>query len=223
MYNGYKASGWISPADLANYDIVICDFQSLTAEFSFYEASLYERNLRNRPRYIRAISPLQRINFWRIGVDEAQMIESGVSKFAKLIENLTSVHRWAITGTPIEKNLNDLRGLLLYLNCNPYQCKGYWRHNGLDYDFISGKNNALIEILRRIMWRTCKTEDILNQVKIPNQIDLEYFIEMSDLEAYFYAHEFRECYHAMQRKIEYLRRTGQYKKYLSPHSMSLVR
>lgn len=200
----------------------MCDFQSLTAEFSFYEASLYERNLRNRSRYIRALSPLQRVHFWRIGVDEAQMIESGVSKFAKLIENLTSVHRWAITGTPIEKSLNDLRGLMMYLNCNPYQSPGYWRNDGLDDDFICGRNNKLIEILRRIMWRTCKTEDILNQVKIPNQTELVYYVKMSDLEAYFYAHEFRECYREMQYKIDNLRRRGEYKKYLSPHALAPV-
>lgn len=140
-----------------------------------------------------------------------------------LIENLSSVHRWAITGTPIERSLADLRGLLVYLKCDPYQNRIFWGSYGIDYDFASGKNDILVEVLRRVMWRTCKTEDILNQVKIPNQTEYTYFIEISDLEAYFYQHEFNKCYEIMLDKIDRLKESGQYAKYLSPLAMKLVR
>lgn len=158
------------------------------------------------------------------------MIESGITKAAKLIENLTSAHRWAITGTPIEKDLNDLCGLLKYLKCDPFNNEEYWKQSyrdssGLAHDFAQKESRALVDVMRPIMWRTCKTEDILKQVNLPSQTEHTHFIEMNDLEAYFYAFEFNECSSAMRHKIEKLRKNERENiipKYLGPHAMKVV-
>lgn len=54
-------------------------------------------------------SPLPCIEWWRVCLDEAQMVEGTNSKTAEMALRLTAVNRWCITGTPIQKMVNDLQ------------------------------------------------------------------------------------------------------------------
>jgi E3 ubiquitin-protein ligase SHPRH len=54
-------------------------------------------------------------------MDEAQMLESTTTKTAEMALRLRADHRWCVTGTPIGKSLNDLFGLLMFLNLDPYR------------------------------------------------------------------------------------------------------
>lgn len=65
----------------------------------------FTSRLRNSKRYNYPQSPLSCIKWWRICLDESQVIESGMSKICEMISCLKSVHKWAITGTPIRKSL----------------------------------------------------------------------------------------------------------------------
>ncbi len=60
-------------------------------------------------------APLPCVEWWRLCLDEAQMIENTTTKTAEMALRLSAVNRWCVTGTPIEKSLNDLQGLLLFL------------------------------------------------------------------------------------------------------------
>ena len=43
------------------------------------------------------------------------MIESTTAKTAEMALRLRGVNKWCVTGTPIGKSVNDLHGLLLFL------------------------------------------------------------------------------------------------------------
>ena len=53
-------------------------------------------------------------------MDEAQMIETGVSNAAVVARLIPRVNAWCITGTPVRKDVNDLLGLLIFLRFEPY-------------------------------------------------------------------------------------------------------
>ena len=76
-------------------------------------------------------SPLLGVQWWRIMIDEAQMVHNTASAAAGLCNvstgtcNLSSavmcselwrVNGWAVTGTPISNNVYDLHGLLVFLD-----------------------------------------------------------------------------------------------------------
>ncbi|KAJ4856313.1 ring finger domain-containing protein [Trichoderma breve] len=63
---------------------------------------------------------IQEILWWRVCLDEAQMIESGVSQAAALARVIPRVNAWGITGTPVKDDVKDLLGLLFFLRYEPY-------------------------------------------------------------------------------------------------------
>lgn len=62
--------------------------------------------LRHSKKYNYPQSPLPCIKWWRICLDEGQAIECVTSKVSEMTSCLESVHKWAMTGTPIQKSLN---------------------------------------------------------------------------------------------------------------------
>ena len=54
------------------------------------------------------------------------MVESSTAKAAEMALKLDSVHRWAVTGTPLSRGLEDLFGLLAFLHCRPYGSRFWW-------------------------------------------------------------------------------------------------
>ncbi|KXJ93145.1 helicase-like protein [Microdochium bolleyi] len=101
------------------HDVVVVTYSVLQSEIHFAEDPP-DRAMRRERKYHRPKSPLVQLSWWRVCLDEAQQIESGVSAAAKVARLIPRVNAWGITGTPVKENIKDLWGLLLFLRYEPF-------------------------------------------------------------------------------------------------------
>lgn len=182
MYSGI-GSGWISPNEMAKFDVIITDFNTCSRELYFC-GETGDRSLRHDKKFEYPPSPLKAINFWRVVLDEAQMVENKTNRPSQMIKQLSAVHRWATTGTPIEKDsLRNLSGLLFFLNLEPYTDEKLFDY--LLYDYNAGRYEETIDILSKVMWRTCK-KNVEHEIRIPKQSEVVHLVDMTSLQECFY-------------------------------------
>ncbi len=89
---------------LSNQDVVLTTYNVLSSEIH-YSLPDPDRRLRAEKRYVPPKSPLTQLLWWRVCLDEAQMIESGVSNAATVAKLIPRVLSWCITGTPVQRDL----------------------------------------------------------------------------------------------------------------------
>ncbi|KAK3308120.1 SNF2 family N-terminal domain-containing protein [Chaetomium strumarium] len=110
----------ISAEQLAQQDVVITTYEVLRSEI-WAASDEPGRTLRNEQQYERLKSPLVQLSWWRVCIDEAQMVENWTNNSAKLARKIPRVNAWGVTGTPVKDDIRkDLRGLLLFLRYEPY-------------------------------------------------------------------------------------------------------
>jgi hypothetical protein len=71
-------------------------------------------------------SVLHTMCWWRIVLDEAHMIKSRSSQTAAAAFSLTSIHRWCLSGTPLQNRVGELYSLIRFLRIDPmahYFCR----------------------------------------------------------------------------------------------------
>ncbi|KAL8723657.1 MAG: hypothetical protein Q9225_000100 [Loekoesia sp. 1 TL-2023] len=102
-----------------DHDIVLTTYNVLAREIH-HSGHVSDRTFRHGKKYERRLSPLTQLKWWRVVLDEAQMIESGVSNAAKVAQLIPRHNGWCVSGTPVKKNSQDLRGLLVFLRFPPY-------------------------------------------------------------------------------------------------------
>lgn len=178
--------------ELASYDIILTDYATLQSEFYYSNHNPTSRTLRRPARYLSVKTPLLFVNWWRVCLDEAQMVSSVVTKPAKLVAQLQATHRWGVTGTPIQKSIDDLYGLICFLGCSPFDEREKWMELVNEFNH-NADVKPIVSMLRKVMWRTCKSKEIMDQVNIPEQTELVHHIHMTDLESFYYNKEHTRC------------------------------
>lgn len=123
FYNGCSKSLKTAAADeiegkLASCDVVLTTYKILSSEVHFAHDAP-ERSRRHERMYERPKSPLVKISWWRLCLDEAQMIENGYSGAASVAALIPRVYSWAVSGTPVKNDVKDLYALLSFLNYQP--------------------------------------------------------------------------------------------------------
>ena len=105
IYEGVKNEGYLQPLTIAKADVVITTYDVLRTELYFADAkfNVGEKRSRRTLTYMNAPSPLLSIEFWRLCLDEAQMVEGSTTRAAEMARKLEAIHRWCVTGTPIQK------------------------------------------------------------------------------------------------------------------------
>lgn len=205
VYTGIS-NGWVSPTELAKYDAVLTDFATLSKELYFSDLT-NDRSLRHGKKFEYPQSPLNSVRWWRVVLDEAQMVENKNHRPSLMVKQLPSVNLWATTGTPIEKDsIACLYGLLFFINFWPYSDEIVF--NELCRRYYKGCEKEVIEVLAKVMWRTCK-KNVEDEINIPKQSTNIHEVEMSDLQKYFYRQEHNATKPRFMKNVQdYLLRNG---------------
>jgi E3 ubiquitin-protein ligase SHPRH len=188
-YEGIKSHQNIDPAELLNQlatsDVVITTYAVLAAEIHFTMLNP-EKTLRRAPKYPRSKSPLMLLSWWRCLIDEAQMIESGVSNAAVVARMIPRVNAWCVTGTPVRKNVKDLLGLLVFLRYDPYcSIKHIWS------TLISSHKHFFRQLFGALALRHNK-QDVREELNLPAQKRYVVTIPFTPVEEQYYHQLFGE-------------------------------
>ena len=193
---------FVHPRILADADIVLVTFQTLMTDLGHTDENPFtgtkgRSSLRSRKRYSVLPSPLTRIKFWRVCLDEAQRVGAPTAASARMAQKLITERRWCVSGTPIGRGkLQDLYGLLLFLSFKPFDEKSWFSNS-----FILSQGNALgrlEHLLQNIMWRSTKANNFVReQMGIPEQEEKKIKLNFSSVEKYFYQQQYDETARAV--------------------------
>ncbi|EJD75843.1 E3 ubiquitin-protein ligase SHPRH [Loa loa] len=191
MYRGLINDGYKHPEYLATQDVVICSFETLRQEVYFVEARPRLDSLRYGKRHHIAPTPLLAMEWWRICIDEAQMVESTSSSVALMCDGLKAVNRWCITGTPITNSLQDLYGLVRFLGIQPFWNECWWR-NALMKPYQNGDGKPIFDLFSKIMWRNTK-KTVCDQMLSPSKSSNLTVLRFTPIEEQFYRATLSNC------------------------------
>ena len=105
------------PADLAAYDFVITTYEVVRSEHAAHVKSTANASS------VSARSGggvLFGLRWWRVVLDEAHCIRNAETGVSKACCELRAVHRWCVSGTPMQNSVGDLYALLRFLRVGRY-------------------------------------------------------------------------------------------------------
>lgn len=111
---------------LNEYDIVITSYGVLGTEFP----KVLERDEKRNPIVRRTRGPLYELKWYRVVLDEAQAIKNFRSERFHAVKELDTIHKWSLTGTPIQNTIDDVYAQFLFLG---YKVVGTHREWVLKY------------------------------------------------------------------------------------------
>ncbi|KAH0566125.1 hypothetical protein GP486_000486 [Trichoglossum hirsutum] len=170
---------------LLQHDIVLTTYNVLAGEIH-YAGPTPDRQLRHQKKYIPRRSPLVQISWWRVCLDEAQMVESGVSNAATVARLIPRCNAWAVSGTPVRKDAKDLLGLLIFLRYEPF-CDHPQLWNKLATSFKDSFRN----VFGHIALRHTK-EDVRDEIRLPLQTRVVITVPFTQIEEQHYTHLFQQ-------------------------------
>ncbi|KAI9051714.1 hypothetical protein LZ554_004754 [Drepanopeziza brunnea f. sp. 'monogermtubi'] len=119
----YKTSSKLDIDILQDIDIVVTSYNEVMKQFPFpdTEGRLVIAKHGYKKWWKRAIENmgvLHQINWYRVVLDEAQAIKNNSARTSLACQNLKSVYRWCLTGTPLLNRLEELFPYLRFLKAN---------------------------------------------------------------------------------------------------------
>ncbi|EFJ47333.1 hypothetical protein VOLCADRAFT_92108 [Volvox carteri f. nagariensis] len=130
---------------------------------------------------------LPRLGFWRIVLDEAQLVANSNCVAAEVASSLYRRHAWVVTGTPISSCFNEVKGLCQFLSYEPFYHSVLWRkliEEPLTQRGLVGLT-AIRALLRGVMLRRSKAA-VADQLALPPCVREDLTVELSGVERAFY-------------------------------------
>ncbi|EEE67827.1 hypothetical protein OsJ_25598 [Oryza sativa Japonica Group] len=201
IYEGAKNTDLTSTqksdmAEISTADIVLTTYDVLKEDLS-HDSDRHDgdrRFLRYQKRYPVTPTVLTRVHWWRLCLDEAQMVESSKTSVTEMAMRLNAQHRWCITGTPIQRRLDDLFGLLRFLKTHPFDTYRWWvdiiRDPYEKGDMVA--MNYAHKFFKEIMWRSSKIH-VSRELQLPPQEECFSWLIFSSIEEYFYQKQHATC------------------------------
>ncbi|XP_051143623.1 uncharacterized protein LOC127260028 isoform X2 [Andrographis paniculata] len=182
--------------ELLSADIVLTTYEVLKEDLP-HDSERHEgdrRFMRYRKRYPVVPTLLTRVLWWRLCLDEAQMVEGNAAAATELALRLHAKHRWCITGTPIQRKLDDLYGLLKFLQASPFDVFRWWS-DVISNPYEKGDAGAVAfthNFFKQLMWRSSKGH-IWDELQLPPQEECVSWLSLSPIEQHFYQRQHETC------------------------------
>lgn len=165
--------------EINNYDVIVTSYDYLRRDYELYHE----------------------INFNYIILDEAQYIKNQSTKNALAVKQLNALHRFALTGTPIENSLAELWSIFDFLMPNYLFNYKYFRDN---YEYPIVRNNDhevktnLQKMVEPFILRRTKKEVL---TELPDKIETDVHIEFSSEEEKLYLANLSNINEELQAKL----------------------
>lgn len=181
IYIYHGSSRLRDPHVLANYDIVITTYSTLGFEFSHqttWTAAAgredHESDLPHKGKD--APNTCQRIEWFRIVLDEAHLVKEARTWQSKAVCNLSAPRRICLTGTPVQNRIDDLFALILFLQLDPFTDRAVWNRFCGDRRHIylnqpSGRGDGLLDSTQLARVQTIMKFLTLRRVKTDRLAD----------------------------------------------------
>lgn len=169
------------------HDVVLTTYSILAKEIHHADDTTPKLNLRHEKKYVKRLTPLTQMMWWRVVLDEAQMVENGVSNAAKVAKLIPRKLSWCVSGTPVKKDARDLLGLLQFLQCKPYcdLSPQIWDR------LVTHHRNVFKDIFGTLALRRTK-EQIKDEIQLPPQKRVVITVPFTPIEEQHYSTLFKE-------------------------------
>ncbi|KAF7947862.1 hypothetical protein EAE96_008939 [Botrytis aclada] len=163
----YKASMNIPENVLKDLDIVVTSYTEVMKQFPFpdregrkeiarYGYKQWWKNAHDQ------LGALHKINWRRVVLDEAHAIKNNSARTSLACQNLKSVYRWCLTGTPLLNKLEELFPYLRFLKANYAMDWRTFQQYFCDPD-ADDCNSRITTLLSYAMMRRTMKTTILNR------------------------------------------------------------
>ncbi|XP_057983425.1 putative SWI/SNF-related matrix-associated actin-dependent regulator of chromatin subfamily A member 3-like 1 [Malania oleifera] len=166
MYYGDRTT---EAEKLQKYDIVLTTYSTLAIEEHWSD------------------SPVKKVEWWRVILDEAHMIKNANAKQSRAVTNLKAERRWAVTGTPIQNGAFDLFSLMAFLRFEPFSIQSYW-HSLVQWPLSRGGDTGISRLqvlMATISLRRTKDKGLIG---LPPKTVETCFLQLSEVERELYDH-----------------------------------
>lgn len=106
----------------------------------------------------------------------AHMIRGSLTQNARAVRDIDAIHRWCITGTPLQNRVSDISSLLMFLRVYPYDNRKTFEADIIHPWKKEGINEKPLQRLRMLvkmisLYRSKKIIDLPSREEITNEVD----------------------------------------------------